>query len=277
MPFTVMLAMLDILMRYLRRAVFGEQAQSGRRTKVESTAKALTKVVGPGTCGLLVLCRYDLAGGSKPTCFKRLRILNAFEITLWQTRSTSKRADVILDLSATTPAESSKTPRHVAAKQKAYAPSTTFTRDSARFETSARIWTCTLMVSRPEKSDQPKQAGQEFGHMRRPVLGMNWGATWERSSRFPFGLDAGRRACSICPIREALASSHKHTLAARYMERVEAAALHGILVQSTVKRATGNPPDDPYSYRPHTANKYSQKKWMQKDQHRLCAMHFYLP
>lgn len=168
---------------------------------------------------------------------------------MWQTRSTSKRADVILDLSATTPAESSKTPRHVAAKQKTYASSTTFTRNSARFKPSVRIWTCTSTISRPEKSDQPKQAGQEFGHMRRPVLGMNWGATWERSSRFPFGLDAGRRACSICPIREALASSHKHTLAARYMERIEAAALHGILVQSTVKRATGNPPDDPYSYR----------------------------
>ena len=52
--------------------------------------------------GLLVLCqrhacRYDLTGGSKPTCFKQLRILNAFEIALWQTGSTSKRADVILD------------------------------------------------------------------------------------------------------------------------------------------------------------------------------------
>jgi hypothetical protein len=41
---------------------------------------------------------------------KRLRILNAFEIALWQTGNTSKRADVILDLSATTTAESSKLP-----------------------------------------------------------------------------------------------------------------------------------------------------------------------
>lgn len=117
------------------------KAGAGRRL----TAEPLTKVVGPGTCGLLVLyqrhaCRYNLTGGSKPTCFKRLRILNAFEIALWQTGSTSKRADVILDLSATTTAESSKlpTPRGGKAEDE-HAGFTTFTEFSARFKTSARV------------------------------------------------------------------------------------------------------------------------------------------
>lgn len=38
MPSTVILAVLECSMRYLRRAIFCEQAQSGRRTKVDSRA-----------------------------------------------------------------------------------------------------------------------------------------------------------------------------------------------------------------------------------------------
>lgn len=73
-------------------------------------------------------------------CFKRLRILNAFEIALWQTGSTSKRADVILDLSATTTAES-KQAAHATWQENRRRPRrlTTFVRDFARIEISARV------------------------------------------------------------------------------------------------------------------------------------------
>lgn len=117
------------------------KAGAGRRL----TAEPLTKVVGPGTCGLLVLyqrhaCRYDLTGGSKPTCFKQLRILNAFEITLWQTGSTSKRADVILGLLATTTAESTQAVHATwQESRKRRRRFYTFTRGSARFKNGARV------------------------------------------------------------------------------------------------------------------------------------------
>lgn len=75
------------------------------------------------------------------------------------------------------------------------------------------------------------QTCQDFGHMQRAVLGMNWGVLPGHAALDShLAWNAGRRACSICPIREALVSSHKHTLVARYMERIEAAAPHGILV-----------------------------------------------
>lgn len=70
------------------------------------TAEPLAKVIGPRTCGLPTClqqaCRYNLTGGSKPICFRRLRILNAFEIASWQTWNASKRAAVIRFLSAAT-------------------------------------------------------------------------------------------------------------------------------------------------------------------------------
>lgn len=78
------------------------------------TAEPLAKVIGPGTCGLPICqqqaCRYNLSSGSKPICFRRLRILNAFEIASWQTGSTSKRPAVIRFLSAATTADGSKLP-----------------------------------------------------------------------------------------------------------------------------------------------------------------------
>lgn len=114
MPSAAGLAILEFPMRYLRRTALREQAQSGEGCNL--TTEPLRKVVGPGPCGLLAsrqrqACRYDLTGGSKPICFKRLRILNAFEIALWQTRSTSKRADVILELPSTTTLGSSERPQ----------------------------------------------------------------------------------------------------------------------------------------------------------------------
>lgn len=87
----------------------------------KSTAEPLAKLIGPGRCGLSVCqqqpCRYNLTSGSKPICFSRLlgSILNAVEIALWQTRTTSKRAAVIRFLLQQTAASC---PRHVAAEQK---------------------------------------------------------------------------------------------------------------------------------------------------------------
>lgn len=75
--------------------------------------------------------------------FKQLRILNAFEIALWQTGTTSKRADVI-DLPALQPQKSAndggcRCPRHVAAEQKTYGRFGTITRGCNRFKSNARV------------------------------------------------------------------------------------------------------------------------------------------
>lgn len=111
-----------------------------KRAERRLTAEPLTKVVGPGTCGLPVLyhkmhvATTSLVGRNRHG-FKRLRILNAFEIALWQTGTASKRADVILELSATTTA-GSKQAAHATWQEsrKRIRRFVTFTRGSARFK-----------------------------------------------------------------------------------------------------------------------------------------------
>lgn len=178
MPSATRLVILNISMGYLGRTVPHEQAQSGQGTKVE--AEPLAKVIGPGTCGLPVCqqqaCRYNLTGGSKPVCFRRLRILNAFEIALWQTGSTSKRADVVLGLSATTTAESSKLPTPRGRKvEDAHSDGSHLTGALCSLQNKCTCWTYKSMGSTPEKDVHLSQARQDFCRMRRAVLGMNQG------------------------------------------------------------------------------------------------------
>lgn len=84
-------------------------------------------------------------------CFKQLRILNAFEIALWQTGSTSKRADVILDLSAITTAESSKLPTPRGRKEKDVHAGYYIYQGLCSLQTQCTCWTWKLMGSKTKK------------------------------------------------------------------------------------------------------------------------------
>lgn len=142
------------------------------------TAEPLEKVVGLGTCGLSVCqqdaCRYNLTGGSKPICFKRLRILNAFEIALWQTGNTSKRADVILSLSATTTTESSKFPTPRGSKaEDIHSDELRLSGALYSLQNQCTYWIGKLMGLMPGKVVHLNESGQDFRHMQRAVLGMN--------------------------------------------------------------------------------------------------------